>query len=69
MLSRSKRIFGIAALTLAAATATAAPAHADGHYPTDFSILQELRAPLCAPVSEVGIPLVDALLPQLLACG
>ncbi|GAA3711838.1 hypothetical protein GCM10022224_091690 [Nonomuraea antimicrobica] len=69
MLSRSKRIFGIAALTLAAATATAAPAYADENFVTDLGILRELQAPLCLPGTTTGIAIVDALLPQLMACA
>ncbi|MFB4285291.1 MULTISPECIES: hypothetical protein [unclassified Nonomuraea] len=68
MLSRSKRIFGIAVLTLAAATATVAPAHADEVYEADFSLLRQLQGPLCLPNTTTGIGLLDTLLPQLMAC-
>ncbi|SEH01718.1 hypothetical protein SAMN05444920_121166 [Nonomuraea solani] len=68
MLSRSKRIFGIAALTLAAAMGTAAPAHADEDRVTEFNFLEELQGPLCVP-QQLGLPIIDTILPQLMACA
>ncbi|KAB8191410.1 hypothetical protein FH608_029540 [Nonomuraea phyllanthi] len=74
MFSRSKRIFGIAVLSLAAATVVAVPAHADSG-PTSstwsqFQILRQLRSPLCLPTGGLGLglPLVDKLLPELTSC-
>ncbi|MFI7134449.1 hypothetical protein ACIBQ1_52905 [Nonomuraea sp. NPDC050153] len=77
MFSRSKRIFGIAILSVAAATAVAVPAHANapltnaiaGELPVQ--LLSKVRAPLCLPMgalagqTKLNIPLVDSLLPQL----
>ncbi|MFG1701237.1 hypothetical protein [Nonomuraea sp. NPDC049309] len=70
MFSRSKRIFGIAALALAAVGIAAAPAHADDDELTGFNLLRDLRHPLCLPSAGVtGIPIVDSLLPEVIACG
>ncbi|MEV4019012.1 hypothetical protein AB0J35_51875 [Nonomuraea angiospora] len=75
MLSRSKRIFGIAILSVAAAAAVAVPAHASstpvnaGQVP--YQLMSVVRAPLClttgklAGDAKLGIPLVEELLPQL----
>ena len=69
MFSRSKRMIGIAALALAAVGVAAAPAHADDEL-TGFNLLRDLRHPLCLPsTTATGIPFVDALLPELIACG
>ncbi|MFG6198456.1 hypothetical protein [Nonomuraea sp. JJY05] len=77
MLSRCKRIFGIAILGVAAATAVAVPAHAYvSNTPTiasqiPYQLLSVVRAPLCmttgtlAGDTKLGIPLVEQLLPQL----
>ncbi|GAA3570991.1 hypothetical protein GCM10022419_059790 [Nonomuraea rosea] len=72
MFSRTKRIFGIAALTMVAAgaaTAVAAPAHAGDEYSFELQLLRELEGPFCLPSSGIGIPIVDAVLPQLMACA
>ncbi|MEV5896078.1 hypothetical protein [Nonomuraea fuscirosea] len=70
MLSRSKRIFGVAALALVAATtAPAAPAFAEQRSLTDIPLLSELKGPLCLPNSRTGLTVLDALLPQLMACA
>ncbi|MEV0623613.1 hypothetical protein AB0I81_60570 [Nonomuraea sp. NPDC050404] len=69
MLSRSKRIFGVTALALAAATMTAAPAHADDDFLSGISFLEEVQGPLCVPGTSLGIPLIDALIPELMACA
>lgn len=75
MLSRSKRIFGIAILSAAAAAAFAVPAHASnvpvvgGVIP--YQLLGAVRAPLCMTTgtlsgdAQMGIPLVEELLPTL----
>ncbi|MET7331571.1 hypothetical protein [Nonomuraea sp. NPDC005650] len=82
MFSRSKRIFGIAILSLAAATAVAVPAQANtphtnaiaGELPVQ--LLSKMRAPLCLPTgalageTKLNLPLVESLLPQLSnSCG
>lgn len=69
MLSRSKRIFAVAALTLVAGTVLAAPAHAEDEYVTGLGILRALQGQLCLPNMTTGIPIVDAVLPQIAACG
>ncbi|MEV4077600.1 hypothetical protein ACGFJC_51055 [Nonomuraea fuscirosea] len=72
MFSRSKRIFGIAALALVAATTVpAAPAFAEQRSLslTDIPLLRELKGPLCLPNSRTGLTVLDALLPQLMACA
>ncbi|MFF4622925.1 hypothetical protein [Nonomuraea jabiensis] len=75
MLSRSKRIFGIAILSMAAATAVAVPAHASNAPvvagPLPYQLLSVVRAPLCLTTgtltgdAKLGVPLVEELLPQL----
>ncbi|MEU8361366.1 hypothetical protein AB0C27_35650 [Nonomuraea sp. NPDC048882] len=71
MLSRSKRIFGVAALALVAATtAPAAPAFAERSALSlnDIPLLRELQGPICLPNAQTGLTVLDALLPQLMAC-
>ncbi|MFI6738713.1 hypothetical protein ACIBI9_37810 [Nonomuraea sp. NPDC050451] len=77
MLSRSKRIFGIAILGVAAATAVAVPAHAYVSKPpavtglVPYQLMSVVRAPLCFTTgalsgeTKLGVPLVEELLPQL----
>ncbi|MFI7618440.1 hypothetical protein ACIBP6_45190 [Nonomuraea terrae] len=75
MLSRSKRLAGIAVLSFAAAAAMAAPAHADDDYWDDhryqhgWALLTPYRTPVCVPVSSFGIPLVDRIAPGMVACA
>ncbi|MEV4580065.1 hypothetical protein AB0K16_43155 [Nonomuraea jabiensis] len=74
MLSRSKRIFGIAILSAAAAAAFAVPAHAS-HVPVGgvipYQLMSAVQAPLCLTTgtlsgdAKMGIPLVEELLPTL----
>jgi hypothetical protein len=68
MFSRTKRIFGVAALTVAAATAMAVPAHA-GDEPLKIQLLKELTTPFCLPNPGAGIPILDELIPQLMGCN
>ncbi|MGW0806483.1 hypothetical protein [Nonomuraea sp. NPDC002799] len=68
MISRSKRIFGVAVLSLAAMGTMAAPAHADDDLIGE-AVLHELRMPFCMPGDPTGIPVLDLLLPQLMGCG
>ncbi|MER6006724.1 hypothetical protein ACWDRB_10795 [Nonomuraea sp. NPDC003707] len=71
MLSRSKRIFGIAILSAAAAAAVAIPAHASSTPVITGQLMKVVQAPLClttgtlAGESKLGVPLVEELLPQL----
>ncbi|MFC5824854.1 hypothetical protein [Nonomuraea insulae] len=69
MLSRSKRIFAVATLTLVTGAALAAPAHAEEEYLTGLGILRALHGQLCLPDMTTGVPIVDAVLPHLAACG
>ncbi|MFC4119183.1 hypothetical protein [Nonomuraea zeae] len=69
MFSRTKRIFGIAALAFAAATAMAVPAHADDDRSLELRRLQELAWPFCLTGTELGIPIVDVVLPEFLPCA
>ncbi|TMR08541.1 hypothetical protein ETD86_47380 [Nonomuraea turkmeniaca] len=73
MLSRSKRILGIALLALAGAPAmtvpaTAAVANAGPGILGDVQLPQELHVPLCMANSNLGVPIVDSL-PGLIGCG
>jgi hypothetical protein len=71
MLSRSKRIFGIAILSVAAAAAVAIPAHASATPVIAGQFMKVVQAPLCmttgtlAGETKMGIPLIEELLPQL----
>jgi hypothetical protein len=68
MLSTSKRIFGIALFALTAGTAMATPAHAGDELIGDTQLPHELHLPLCVPSSGLGLPIVDALVPELTGC-
>jgi hypothetical protein len=69
MFSRSKRIFGMAAMTLIAGAVLATPAHADDVDVTGLGILRALHSQLCLPSMTTGIQIVDTVLPQLAGCG
>ncbi|SDK54232.1 hypothetical protein [Nonomuraea jiangxiensis] len=78
MFSRTKRVLGVAALALAAATVMAAPtqagtevarSHGVNPFGGDFKLLKELQVPFCLPSPQLGLPVLDSLMPDLMSCA
>ncbi|MFC4013171.1 hypothetical protein ACFOY2_38505 [Nonomuraea purpurea] len=68
MFSRTKRILGLAFVSMAAVGVMAVPAHAGKDYINEVVILEELQRPFCLAAAQTGVGLVDGLVWKVMNC-